>query len=492
MSVEKETLSHIAEFGIVFLMFTIGLEFSVKHLKAMKKEVFVYGFLQVMLSGLLFTAMAMFLFHVVVKTAIILGFALSLSSTAIVLKILNEKNETHSKYGRITLGILIFQDLAVIPILLMISIFTSSVEDISHLLLKTLGSAIIVFFILFVGGKILLDRFFNWIMTSNSEEIFLVSVLFVVMGASFVAEVFGFSYSLGAFIAGMTIAETKYKYRIEADLIPFRDILLGIFFVTIGMQIDLNTILHYGHIIVVLLVVIMALKALVLFGVLKIWQQKRTSLKASLALFQVGEFSLAILALAYNNALISSKQNQILIITVVLSMIITPFVLKNLKKIADRFSPEPETVYDQIHSCKMKNHIIICGYGTLGQKVAKHFKYLGLTYIILEHDIELVNEGKKNNEPIILANAMQIPTLEAVDIKDAFAVIVAIDHVVKLRLTCEAIMSIDEDINTIVKVKNSSHEEIIKGFKINNIINESKEMAQILTREVLNCKIKNM
>ena len=492
LSFEKEKLSHIAEFGIVFLMFTIGLEFSIKHLKAMKKEVFVYGFLQVMLSGLLFTAMAIFLLHIAIKTAIILGFALSLSSTAIVLKVLNEKNETHSRYGRITLGILIFQDLAVIPILLMISIFTSSTEDISLLLLKTLGSAVIVFFILFVGGKVVLDRFFNWIMTSNSEEIFLVSVLFVVMSASFIAEFFGFSYSLGAFIAGMTIAETKYKYRIEADLIPFRDILLGVFFVTIGMQINLMTILDYGHIIAGLLVSIMLLKALVIFGVLRFKNQKRTSLKTSLALFQVGEFSLAIFALAYNNKLITETQNQIMIITVVLSMVVTPFVLKNLKTIADKLFPEPDIEYEAISSSGYKNHIIICGYGTLGQKISKHFKYLGLTYIILEHDIELVNEGKKNNEPVILANAMQVPTLEAVDIRDAFAVIVAIDNVVKLRLTCEAIMSIDEDINTIVKVQNSSHEEIIKEFKINHIVNESKEMAQILTREVLNCKIKNM
>ena len=137
MNIDKQLLSHIAEFGIVFLMFTIGLEFSIKHLNAMKKEVFVYGSLQVIMSGLLFTALAMFILKIETKTAIILGFALSLSSTAIVLKILNEKNETHSSYGRVTLGILLFQDLAVIPILLMISIFTSHSDDISLLLLKT-------------------------------------------------------------------------------------------------------------------------------------------------------------------------------------------------------------------------------------------------------------------------------------------------------------------------------------------------------------------
>ncbi|MCH9813939.1 MAG: cation:proton antiporter [Epsilonproteobacteria bacterium] len=491
MHIDKETLSHLAEFGIVFLMFTIGLEFSIKHLDSMKKEVFLFGSLQVMISGLLFTALAYFILEVEVKTAIILGFALSLSSTAIVLKMLNERNEIHSGYGRITLGILLFQDLAVIPILLMISIFTSNGDSVSLLLLKTLGSAIIVFFILFIGGKMILNRFFNWIMTTNSEEIFLVSVLFVVIGASFIAEVFGFSYSLGAFIAGMTIAETKYKYRVEADLIPFRDILLGIFFVTIGMQIDLSAVVSYWHMILLLLVVIMVLKALIIFGILRTQIQRRTSLKTALALFQVGEFSLAVLALAHNNQLISDNHNQIMIVTVVISMIMTPFVIKNIKNIVDRFSPEKELRTDLIASAGYKDHIIICGYGSMGQLIAQHFKYLGLSYIILEHDYELVKLGKSKKEPIILANAMQIGTLEAVNIRSSFAVIVAIDNAFKLRLTCEAISAIDVNINTVVKVKNDSHQKIIEGLNVNHIINESQEMAKILTKEVLNCEIKN-
>ncbi len=234
-----ESLAHLAEFGIVFLMFTIGLEFSINHLKSMKKEVFLYGALQVILSGAIFSALAFFIASLEIKSAIILGFALSLSSTAIVLKVLNENSTIHAPYGRITLGILLFQDLAVIPILLMISIFTSQGESISFLLLKTLGSAIVVFFLLFVVGKKFIEQFLSWILKSDSEEIFLVSILLIVVSASFIADLFGFSFSLGAFLAGMTIAETKFRYRIEADLIPFRDLLLGVFFVTIGMQIDL-------------------------------------------------------------------------------------------------------------------------------------------------------------------------------------------------------------------------------------------------------------
>ncbi len=490
-NIDRETLSHIAEFGIVFLMFTIGLEFSVKHLNNMKKEVFLFGALQVILSGLIFTAISYFIFNLEIRVAVILGFALSLSSTAIVLKILNEKSQIHAGYGRVTLGILLFQDLAVIPILLMISIFTSETDSMYNLLLQTLGSAMIVFLILFIGGKVLLDRFFNWVISTNSNEIFTISIIFIVMSASFIAHLFGFTYSLGAFIAGMIIAETKFKYRVEADLVPFRDILLGVFFVTIGMQIDLMTILKYGHIIIALLIGIMVTKATIIFLILNSMLQKRTSIKTAFALFQVGEFSLAILALAHNNKLLTDIETQIFTITIVLSMIITPFVLKNIVKIADYFTVEPEIKYDKIVSTGYKNHIILCGYGSLGQKISKRFKELGLCYLIIEHDIKLVRLAKDREEPIILANAAKTQTLEALGIRDAQAVIIAIDNAVKLRLTCEAISSIDADINTVVKVKNRSHQNIIEGFNnINHIINESDEMAKLLIDEVLKCDLK--
>ncbi|HIM93619.1 MAG TPA: potassium transporter, partial [Campylobacterales bacterium] len=196
----QETLAHLAEFGIVFLMFTIGLEFSIGHMKSMKKEVFLYGALQVMLSGAIFTFFAHILFGLEIKSAIVIGFALSLSSTAIVIKLLTERNEVHSGYGRIAVGVLIFQDLAVIPILLMISIFTSE-SAVSTLLWHTLLSAIVVFFILFVAGKYFIERFFDWVISSNSEEIFLVAVLLVVITSSLIAYFFEFSYTLGAFLA---------------------------------------------------------------------------------------------------------------------------------------------------------------------------------------------------------------------------------------------------------------------------------------------------
>ena len=487
----KEMLSHLAEFGIVFLMFTIGLEFSVNHLKKMKKEVFVYGGLQVVLSGLLFTVLSSLVFELDIKSAIVIGFALALSSTAIVLKVLNENNQIHSGYGRITLGILLFQDLAVIPILLMVSFFTSETESLSVLLLETLAGAIVVFLIIFLIGKYFLERFFGWIMSSGSEEIFLVAVLLGVMGASFVADIFGFSYSLGAFLAGMMIAETKYRYRIEADLIPFRDILLGVFFVTIGMLIDWHSLVNYGHIILGLLVGIMLIKGLLIFGILRFFVQKRTALKTSFALFQVGEFALAVLALAYANKLISNELNQIMIITVILSMILTPFVLKNIKKLADMFTKEPVALRDRaLLGDTYQDHIIVCGYGPVGQKLVKMFKERNLLYIILEHDVMIVdNEIKKGEEAIYLANAAQKMVLSHFNINGCTAIIVTIENEIQRQLICENIASFNPEINSIVKVNNSAEEELISSLGIKHIINGRDTIADMLAEEALACHL---
>ncbi len=487
----REVLSHLAEFGIVFLMFTIGLEFSVNHLKHMKREVFLFGSLQVMLSGMLFSTIGYLAFGLEAKSAIVTGFALSLSSTAIVLKILNENNEIHAGYGRATVGILIFQDLAVIPILLMVSIFTSHSESIGTLLLNTLESAILVFIILFVVGKYFLERFFDLIMETGSEEIFLVSVLLGVLSASVLAEVFGFSYSLGAFIAGMMLSETKYRYRIEADLVPFRDILLGVFFVSIGMLIDWHAIVTYWDIILGLLVGIMLLKGMLLYGMLQFFIQKRTALKTALALFEVGEFALAIFALANTRGLLDAELNQILIITVVLSMIITPFVLKNIKKIADTFMHEPENLRERaIVGASYQDHIIVCGYGPLGQRLVKTFKERNLLYVILEHDVKVVDDLiAGGEEAIFFANAAQKMVLEHFNVSQCAAIIVTIDNEIQKQLICENIASFGSHINSIVKVMNNAEEEMISGLGIKHVVNARNIVADIMAQEVLACEL---
>lgn len=487
----QETLVHLAEFGIVFLMFTIGLEFSFRHLKQMKKEVFLYGMLELFGVGFLVSAIAHYGFGLPQKTSIVIGFALALSSTAIVLKILNENKEIHSGYGKVTLGILLFQDLAVIPILLMISIFTSQSESLGSLLGELFVSAIVVFLAIFIGGKFFIERFFRWIIKSDSEEIFLVAVLLVVIAFSFFVEWIGFSYSLGAFLAGMMLAETRYRYRIEADLIPFRDILLGVFFVTIGMQIDWHSFVAYGHIIILLLIGITVLKMGVIYLALVKFVARRTAIKATLALFEVGEFALVVFSLAFSRGLIDDKLNQILVITVVLSMIATPFVLKNIKKIADMLSKEPETLRDRaITGSAFENHIIICGYGPIGKMVAKRLKKRNLSYVILEHDIKLVDSAiAEGEQAIFLANASQKMVLEHFNVTHAVAVIVAIDNERQRWLICENIASFGVPINTVVKVNNEDEEALIAQLGMSHIVNGKEITADILTEQATTCNL---
>ena len=487
----NEALHQLAEFGIVFLMFTIGLGFSVRHLKAMRREVFLFGGLQMVVTGNLFGAFAHEILGIELRSAIIIGFSLALSSTAIVLKMLTERHEIHSGYGRVVLGILLLQDIAVIPILLMLSIFTATERSVADMLLWTTLDAVLLLLVIFFLGRYVLERFLAWTLSSDSEEIFLVAALMIVVGVSYLAHRLGFSYSLGAFLAGMTLAETRFKYRIEADLLTFRDIFLGIFFVTIGMQIEPRTLLEHWLLIPMLLVAVMGAKALVIFGLLQTFLQRRTAFKAALALMQVGEFALAIFAIASQNRLIDPQTNQLLIVTVVLSMIITPFVLKHLRPLADWvFSREPETDIP-IVSSGYRDHILLLGYGTLGEKLSRELRRRSLPYLIVEHDYKLVEEARKRGEPIILANAAAQSVLEELGVREALAVIVAIENVDKTRMVVDAVTRVAPTVNTVVAVRNDSHRRIIETFPVNHIVDASEILSRAILDEALVCPLRS-
>jgi CPA2 family monovalent cation:H+ antiporter-2 len=483
------TLTHIAEFGIVFLMFTIGLEFSLTHLKSMKREVFVNGTIQVLLTTIIFSQIAKWLFGLDDKSCLIIGSALALSSTAIVLKTFNETGQINSGFGRRSLGVLLFQDIAVIPILLMITIFTNNDKSTGELLLQTLQSAIITLAILIVVGKFLIEKFLDIVANTRSSAIFIDSILIIVIGASTLAHIFGFSYSLGAFIAGMMLAETKYKYQIEADLVPFRDLLLGVFFITVGMQIDLDVVREYIFEILGIVVAVMLIKALVIYLIMLFTSHKRIALKTAISIAQVGEFSLAVFELARANSLVDPTINQMLIVAVVVSMIATPFILKNLSSIANIFT-KPIVQDNVIKSTGLENHIIVCGYGPLGQKICKKLKAMGISHVVIEHDIKLVELGQANSEAIFMGNAAQRDFLEHLNVSKSVATIVAIENDHKMRLVCEAINSINTDINVVVKVENSASMQILDGLDIKHIVNSSDEISRILIDEALTCDMK--
>ena len=488
--IDEHVLAELAEFGIVFLMFTIGLEFSLTHLKRMKKEVFVFGTLQVVLTGALFTYLSITFFDLDMKSALVIGMAFSLSSTAIVLTTLNENGDIHRPYGRYTLGILLLQDIAVIPILLMVSFLAKPTESISQVLLETFASGFIVIFILFVVGKYAITKFLALVVDSKKEELFILAILLIVLAASLLAHAFGFSYSLGAFISGMLIAESKYKYQIEADLVPFRDILLGLFFITVGLQIHIDVVKEHFVIIVSLTVAILLIKALIIFGITVFFSFPKRALKTALSLAQVGEFSFAIFALAGNYKLIDNEIMQILLSIVVLSLLFTSIAIKYVRRFVNIFFQNTsEPMKNPIVSSPIEEHVLVCGYSLLGQRTVDALKERDITYIAIEHERSLVELGHNRGDSVFFGNAASSILLNSLNVKQATAVIITIDNDEKIRLIVESIHNIDPSIDIILRVENIRQTEELADLPIKSYVNQNKLTAKVLVEEALKCEI---
>lgn len=493
-AVDNHELREIGEFGVVFLMFTIGLEFSLNHLKKMRREVFLTGSLQILVTALFVFLISRFVIGLEVQTSLIVGMALSLSSTAIVLKTFNETKEITKPHGRRVLGILIMQDIAVIPILLMISFFSMKGDaSLTYTIGKTVLAAIVLLSLLYFAGKYLLEPFLRYVSSTRSDELFVASVLLLAVGSAYLAYYFGFSYSLGAFIAGMMIAETKFKHQVEADLIPFRNILLGIFFITVGMQINFKVIYDYAWIIAILLPVVMGLKFAVIYALVRYEDNKRVAFKTALSLIQIGEFSLAILELARSQSLIDTTYSQILIVTIVISMILTPIILKNLSKAAAKLIPEDVMMITNTHNVSedTENHVIVLGYGRFGQAIVEELKAFGQKYVILEHNVKFYQIGKDRGEPIVFGNAAQRHILNSLNITKSSAVIVAVNNPEVLYLICEAVRELTHNSKTIVTVTTETEKEHLRGLNLEHIVVATNQIAKAVVDEVMYCRLDN-
>jgi CPA2 family monovalent cation:H+ antiporter-2 len=488
-----QELEVIAEFGIVFLMFTIGLEFSIRHLIEMHKEVFLYGGLQVGLSMIVFYLIGFYHFDMLVKESIIVASALALSSTAIVLKILNSNRDIDKEYGKRSLGILIFQDIMVVPILLMISIFSTEGVSLGSVLLATFVDALMLFALLWGFGKYILDPFLSEVVKSNLDEIFIGSILFLVIGSSILAHNLGFSYSLGAFIAGMIISETHFKHQVEADLIPFRDLLLGIFFISVGMQINFSIVIDKFAMILSLSLLFTIIKMSIIFLLLYKKAGKRVALKTSLALFQLGEFGLVIFGLANANNLIEPTISQVLTATIILSMILTPFVLRKISNIADMVLGD-----DISNDCQMtkesrvENHVVVLGYGRLGRKICNKLDTSHINYIAVESNYHNVKEAQKEDKPVIFGNAAKKSILESINIKGASAVIVAMDNSEKLYLICDILLKVAPEAKVVIKVNKFQEKKLLQEeFPSYEIVVGMEQMASGMVQAMLQCSIES-
>jgi CPA2 family monovalent cation:H+ antiporter-2 len=484
-------LEMIADFGIVFLMFTIGLEISLQKMNSMKHAIFGNGLLQVSVTSLVFYLIAYYIFHLASTSSLIVALAFSLSSTAVVLSHLKASKEIYRPYGQQATGILIFQDIAVIPILILISFLTSEAhESIGTILWHTVSSAVVVIGILFIVGKRIVSWLLHFSASSELDELFMGSVLFIVVGASLFASYMGFTYSLGAFVAGMVIAETKYHHKVEADIAPFKDILLGTFFVVVGMKIDLSLFIENFFFIVAIFVLVLLLKSLVIFLVLRFSSSKSVALKTALSLSQVGEFSFVIFALAASGGIIEEHLASLLVLIVILSMMVTPFFIGRINDFVDKLIPEKLPVTDLSALKGREDHVVVCGYSVVGKFVTKHLEELDASYIVVDNSNKHVQEALKDGVECYLGDASKSSILKALGVERAAAIIVTLDNVEKKRLICEAILHEAKDANLIVKVVSLEEKEKLADLAITNIVDGKVEVARVLVERMLTCQLK--
>lgn len=422
---------HVAEFGIVFLMFSIGLEFSLPKLYAMRKTLFGLGGAQVIIT-LGVAILVGLLAGLSLPTAFVVGGALTMSSTAIVSKILIERVDLNSRHGRLSIGILLFQDLAVIPILVLIPALGAQSGDFATTLGLSFLKTVILLFLLFKFGKTIVNYWFSVVARQHSRELFVMNVLMVTLLLAFATKMAGLSYALGAFIAGMLISETRYRYQVESDIASFRDILLGLFFVSVGMLLDFHQLIDHTGLILALLVGFVLFKAIVIAVLSRLFGfELGVGIRTGIILAQAGEFSFVILALGLEQKLIGGDELQVVLAASLLSMVIAPFIIQNngriARKLVKSYTRNSEQVVEEISSVtkKLKDHVIICGYGRSGQYLGRFLKEESIPFIALDIDPTRVHDAAAAGQQVMYGDASRRHVLDAAGGARAKALIVS-------------------------------------------------------------------
>jgi monovalent cation:H+ antiporter-2, CPA2 family len=428
---DTERAQNLAEFGVVFLMFSIGLEFSLAKLRAMKKLVFGLGLLQVIgtvavavLTGTLFERWM----HVPWQGSVALGGALAMSSTAIVSKMLAERLEIETEHGRNIFGVLLFQDLAVVPLLIVIAAFGGKTNDLAATLTIAAVKIVVALALLLFVGQRFMTRWFNVVARLRSQELFVLNVLLVTLAAAFITEKFGLSLALGAFIAGMLISETPYRHQVEEDIKPFRDVLLGLFFVTTGMLLDPRVLIEHPLMVLAFLIGPVLLKVVMITSLARLFgAMPGVAMRTGLGLAQAGEFGFVLLNLIRDKHLVDATLLQAILASMLLSMLAAPFIIQNADRIVLRLS-SAEWMQQSLQmtriatqSLRQQAHVIICGYGRAGQNLARMLEHEGLPYVALDLDPDRVAAAAAAGESVVFGDAARRESLVAAGIHRAAA-----------------------------------------------------------------------
>lgn len=485
---KSHATDYLGEIGIVFLMFSIGLEFSLPKLRAMRRLVFGLGGLQVGITMLSVMGILM-LMGVPFNWAFAVSGALAMSSTAIVSRILSEKTELGQPHGQMIMGVLLMQDIAVVPLMILIPALSGNGGEGS--LWAALGLAglkmLITLGVLFVVGSKVMSRWFRLVAKRKSSELFMINVLLVTLGVAYLTELEGLSMALGAFVAGMLLSETEYRFQVEDDIRPFRDILLGFFFITVGMKLDVQALIGGWRQVLMLLAMLLVLKALVVFAIaFKMRHSVGDSLKTALYLAQGGEFGFVMLAIAGQLDMVSPELEQAATAAVLLSMIIAPFVLGSSDALVGRLVKSSWDMKSlDLHSMLVEtmsksDHVLVIGFGRGGQTVGRVLAQEGIPYFALDLDIARVQVARSAGEPVSFGDAKRREVLEAAGLGRAKMVVVTLNNMHETQHVLDNVLSMYPNMPVYVRATNDDYVKTFTDMGAEEAVSDTKETGLVL------------
>ena len=488
---ESADARQLAEIGIVFLMFTIGLEFSLPKLMTMRRLVFGLGAAQVVATMAIAWAVAV-VAGLDWRAGLALGGILAMSSTAILGKMLVERNELDSPHGRLTLGILLFQDLAVVPLLILLPALAAGIESlVANIAWALVKAAVVLSLMLFIGQR-LMRGWFHLVARQKSAELFVLNVLLITLGLAYVTEIAGLSLALGAFVAGALISETEYRHQVETDIKPFRDILLGLFFISIGMLLDWRVLVDHGVWVALLLVLLLVVKAVVVFGLCRLFgSPTAAALRAGLALAACGEFGFVLLARASGLDVLSLEAVQIVLAAMVLSMLAAPFLVERSAALVRRWVASDwmhramEIHNIAVRSMSADEHVVVCGYGRSGQNLARLLEKEAIPFIALDVDPERIREAAAAGESVVFGDAARREVLVAAGIQRAKAVAVTYSDTASALKILAHVQEMRPGLPVVVRTVDDTDIERLKSAGAAEVVAEIMEGSLMLASTAL-------
>ena len=483
--VDVEATRQLAEFGVVFLLFAIGMELPLSRLKTMRRHILGLGLTQVLLTAMLIAGIC-YAFGLRGATALIIGTTLAFSSTATVLAILVERGEAVTHHGRVAVAILIFQDLAVVPVLVALPLLAGEGRPVVEALALAGGKAALVMAAIFLAGRFLLRPAYAFIAASRSPEVFTAANLLLILAVAWLTAEAGMSMALGAFLAGLLLADSPYRHQVEADIEPFRGLLLGLFFMTVGMSIDLPFVASRLPLVMGLTMGTIAVKATAIIGLCRLTGVGiANGLRIGLLLAQAGEFAFVVFGRAVELKLLDGALGQALLASVALSMVLTPVLAALGRGMASRLRPGAGGEPIPEEASHLSGHIVIAGYGRVGRAIARLLTEHGIAYIGLDMDSERVAKAREAGLPVYYGDASKAGVLRSVGLERARAAVITLNTARLAERTTACIRQAAPDIPIIVRARDRVQETLLGGIGATAVIPETVEASLQMAGAVL-------